>query len=73
MERGDAILLLVTCPEPECAGRLKQTVQFSREELKVMLETGQRIKVVGSVCGHMWSLSAQEKQNAQGALETGLL
>jgi len=73
MERGDAILLVVACPEPECKNRQKQTAQFGRAELKRMLDAGEDVRVFGAVCGHMWGLSAVEKENTRKAIAAGAL
>jgi hypothetical protein len=38
-----------------------------------MIETGEEITVMGTVCGHIWPLSAQEVENIRKALADGIL
>jgi hypothetical protein len=73
MEKPDGILILITCPEPECAGRAQQTAQFSRAELKRMLDDGEDVGVIGAICGHSWSLSEPDKEKIHKAIKAGEL
>jgi hypothetical protein len=63
MANGDTILLLIRCPEPDCATRQLQTAQLSQAWLEEMLAGGENIRVLGALCGHTWSLTATEKEN----------
>ncbi len=73
MANGDVFVMVVRCPEPECAKRQPQTNQFSRVQIREMLDAGEDIRVSGPFCGHTWSLTALEKQNLLKQFEAGSL
>jgi len=72
MANGDTVLLLIHCPEMECANRQPQPAQLSRAWLKEVLVTEQEITVMGEYCSHSWNLTPLEKENLrkQFAAET---
>ena len=55
---------------PECKER--KPVSMKRNWLKEALDGERDVKVL-SVCGHTWSLSAEEKQNLRTALRAVLI
>jgi hypothetical protein len=73
MANGDVFLMLIRCPELECATRQPQTNQFSRAQVQQMLDAGEEIKVFGPLCGHSWYLSALEKENLRTKFAAGSL
>ena len=73
MANGDVFLMLIQCPEPECAQRAKQTNQFSRAQVLRMLDAGEEITVWGPFCNHSWNLTDLEKENLRKHLEAGTL
>jgi hypothetical protein len=38
-----------------------------------MIETGEEITVMGTVCGHIWPLSVQEVESIRKAFADGIL
>jgi hypothetical protein len=63
MANGDVFLMLIRCPESECAQREPQTNQLSRAQVQRMLDAGEDITVFGLFCGHSWDLTDLEKEN----------
>jgi hypothetical protein len=57
---GTSLPLIIRCPQ--CPG-LQQGTSLARERLTEMLQSGEDITVMGSQCGHVWSLSTLEKEN----------
>jgi hypothetical protein len=43
------------------------------DRLKKMLDSGEDITVMGSVCGHTWKLSKEEIKNIRAAVAAGTL
>jgi hypothetical protein len=41
------------------------------DRLKQMLESGEDITVIGSICGHTWKLSDLELKNLRNAFDPG--
>ena len=62
--------LVIRCPE--CPNILQGT-SVPREKLKQMLESGEEITVMGSVCGHVWKLSEEESENLRKAIAAGTI
>lgn len=62
--------LILHCPQ--CPD-IQQGTSVPREDLKRMIETGEEITVMGTVCGHVWPLSAQEVESIRKALADGIL
>jgi hypothetical protein len=60
--------LIVRCPQ--CPD-IKQSTAVPRERLKQMIEAGKKITAFGSICGHRWALSDEEKQSIREALDEG--
>jgi len=44
-----------------------------RDKLIRMLESGEEITVMGSVCGHVWKLSQEESGNLREAIAAGTI
>ena len=57
---------------PECPD-IQQGTSVPHEDLKREIETGEEITVMGTVCGHVWPLSAQEIESIRKALAEGIL
>jgi hypothetical protein len=60
---GSCLLLLIC---PQC--KETRSVQMNRALLKQELEGEMDVKVLSAVCGHTWSLTAQEKESVRKAL-----
>ncbi len=73
MANGDIFLLLIRCPEPECAQRRPQSYPCSRAQIIRMLDAGEDIVVYGPVCNHSWSLTTDEKNNLREQFAAGSL
>ena len=62
--------LIIRCPE--CPD-IQQGTSVPMDKLRKMLESGEDITVMGSLCGHTWKLSEAEIRNLRKAMENGLL
>lgn len=62
---------LSRCPEcPKC--EKPRSISMNSNWLKGTLDKDADVQVLSSVCGHSWSLSAEEKQNLRMALRAEL-
>jgi hypothetical protein len=62
--------LIVRCPQ--CPD-LRQATSVPRERLKQMIEADDKITAFGSICGHRWAFTDEEKQSIREALDKGKL
>jgi hypothetical protein len=62
--------LLVRCPQ--CPD-LVQGTSVPRERLQQMLESGEEITTIGSICGHVFPLSAEQIESIRKAMAAGTL
>ncbi len=65
MEPERSCLLVAYCPE--C--KEKRGLQLKRAVLEEELERDMDVRVLSATCGHVWSLTAQEKKNLGKFLE----
>lgn len=62
--------LIVRCPE---CPHIQQGTSVPIEQLRQMLNSGEDITVMGSICGHTWKLSDAEIKSLRNADAAGLL
>lgn len=62
--------LIIRCPQ--CPA-ITQGTSVPIDRLKKMLDSGEDITVMGSVCGHTWKLSKEEIKNIRAAVAAGTL
>lgn len=60
--------LVLECPQ--CGGE-KRGTSLKRSALIGLLEEDADVRVMGGACGHIWSLTADEKKNLRRALAEG--
>lgn len=71
METAERTCLLVLhCPE--CGGA-RRGVQLKRAVLVEELERDGDVRVLSGVCGHVWSLTVDEKTNLRKAIAEELI
>jgi hypothetical protein len=62
--------LILYCPQ--CPG-IQQGTSVPLEKLKQLLDSDEKITVMGSVCGHVWALSDEEVKSTRKHFAAGAL
>jgi len=61
--------LIIYCPQCPDTGAQGTTVPL--DKLKRLLESGEKITVMGSKCGHVWALSDEEVRSLRDHVAAG--